>query len=395
MAASITSLTPSRAVVGESVVIAGTGFGATQGASTITINGVAVVTATPWSDTSITVVVPVGTTSGLVVVTVGGVVQDSASDGQRWLEIRDTTILSLENVKAQNEAADSSPEDQRVVDAKDNNDLAYLIYNTIWRGVNDFRLTLTTGLAVTTADVTGATTIYFTPHKGNRIALFNGRVWEVLTSAQASLAIGTITSDKNYDVFAYNASGTLTLEALAWTNDTTRATALVKQDGIWCKTGALTRRYVGTFRTTATTTTEDSAAKRFLFNADNRVERRLRLVEADASHSYSTATWRSWNNSTANRVQWLAGLAEDPVWLRGQGDINPSADGVTGFVGFALDATNTADHAVSISTDQEARVVASGGLTPALGFHFAQLTEYASGASVTFNWGGLDGRVMA
>ncbi len=45
-----------------------------------------------------------------------------------------------------------------------------------------------------------------------------------------------------------DSSGTPTLEALVWTNDTTRATALVRQDGVWSKTGALTRRYLGTVR---------------------------------------------------------------------------------------------------------------------------------------------------
>jgi len=69
---SITSLTPPSGPVGTPVTIAGTNFGASQGTSTVTFNGVAA-TPTSWSATSIVVPVPTGATTGNVVVTVGGV----------------------------------------------------------------------------------------------------------------------------------------------------------------------------------------------------------------------------------------------------------------------------------------------------------------------------------
>jgi hypothetical protein len=68
----VTSLTPSSGAIGASVVIAGSGFGATQGTSTVTFNGTTATTVGPWSDTSITAVVPVGATTGNVVVTTAG-----------------------------------------------------------------------------------------------------------------------------------------------------------------------------------------------------------------------------------------------------------------------------------------------------------------------------------
>jgi len=69
----ITSLTPNNGPVGTSVTIAGSNFGASQGASTVTFNGVAALPAnTTWSDTSITTLVPSGATTGNVAVTVGG-----------------------------------------------------------------------------------------------------------------------------------------------------------------------------------------------------------------------------------------------------------------------------------------------------------------------------------
>jgi hypothetical protein len=70
----VASVSPASGVVGASVTITGAGFGATQGSSTITFNGVAAApTPANWSDTSIVAPVPTGATTGNVVVTVGGI----------------------------------------------------------------------------------------------------------------------------------------------------------------------------------------------------------------------------------------------------------------------------------------------------------------------------------
>src|SRR5467141_321438 len=75
---SITSLNPTSGLVGTSVTVVGANFGATQGTSTVTFNGIAG-TPTSWSATSITAPVPAGATSGNVVVTVGGVASNGVS----------------------------------------------------------------------------------------------------------------------------------------------------------------------------------------------------------------------------------------------------------------------------------------------------------------------------
>ena len=72
----ITSLSPEEGAVGASVTVTGTGFGAAQGNSTVSFNGVVGVP-TSWSETAIQVPVPEGAASGPVVVTVG----DQASPG--------------------------------------------------------------------------------------------------------------------------------------------------------------------------------------------------------------------------------------------------------------------------------------------------------------------------
>jgi hypothetical protein len=68
----ISSLSPTSGAPGTSVTITGTNFGATQGASTVKFNGT-LATPTSWSSTTVRAPVPVGATSGNVVIHAGGV----------------------------------------------------------------------------------------------------------------------------------------------------------------------------------------------------------------------------------------------------------------------------------------------------------------------------------
>jgi len=75
---SITTLTPNSGTVGTSVTIAGANFGATQGTSAVTFNGIAT-TPTSWSATSIAAPVPNGAATGNVIVTVNGVASNGVA----------------------------------------------------------------------------------------------------------------------------------------------------------------------------------------------------------------------------------------------------------------------------------------------------------------------------
>lgn len=72
----IDNLSPTAGVIGTSVTISGTSFGASQGSSTVTFNGTTAVPSS-WSDTSIVAAVPASATTGPVIVNVGG----SSSNG--------------------------------------------------------------------------------------------------------------------------------------------------------------------------------------------------------------------------------------------------------------------------------------------------------------------------
>lgn len=175
------------------------------------------------------------------------------------------------------------------------------------------RLTLTSGTPVTTANVTGATTLYFTPFRGNFIDIYDGTRWVRYAFSELSIAVPATTSTL-YDVFVYNNAGTPALELLAWTNGTTRATALTTQNGVYVKSGDATRRYVGSMYTTGVSgQTADSDSNRFVWNYYNRVMRPLSCNDSTNSWTYSSSTIRQANGSTANQVNYVIGVSEDTV----------------------------------------------------------------------------------
>lgn len=251
------------------------------------------------------------------------------------------------------------------------------------------RLTLTSGTAVTTSDVTAATHVYVTPYRGNQIALYNGTTWVSYSFSEIDINLSLFTADKNYDVFCYdNGSGTVIAETVVWTSDTARATALTLQNGVYVKTGTTTKRYIGTFRTTSTIgQCEDSVTKRYVWNYYNRVNRDFLVLEATDTWTYATATIRPWNNSTSNRVGFVRGVSEDAVQLMFAA-MASQAGSVVAHIGMGLDSTTAFTVAAGATSQLGSTTVGSMFATytgkPSEGFHYLQLLERASGATVTF-----------
>lgn len=256
----------------------------------------------------------------------------------------------------------------------------------------DGRLTLESGVPISTSDQTAKTNIYFTPFHGNRVALYDGANWVMETFSELTLALGTIVDATNYDVFLDYNGGTLQLVlGTAWTNDTTRAVALVLQDGVYVLTGNTDHRYLGTFRTTATTTTEDSLAKRFVWNNQNRVPRRMQAaLETTNTWTYTTATWRQANANSANQLEFIIGLDEDIINAQLVAGSFSSTTGVGMSNGIGLDSTsspsNTSIPMTTGSGDIHTRTVDYRG-NPGIGYHFLAWLEN-SGASGTSTWQG-------
>lgn len=250
------------------------------------------------------------------------------------------------------------------------------------------RLTLTTNVPVTTSDVTAAGTLYWTPYKGNKITLFDGSgnpgVYEL---TQKSLSL-SLTSGSVYDIFAYNNSGTPTLESLVWSSATARATALALNKGMYVKSGDNTRVYLGTILASGTNQTEDSESKRYVFNYYNRVLRKLKAKDTTNSWAYTTASYREINAGTTygtSRVGLCIGYSEDIVSAIVTGVGTASSGNPSIAAGIGLDsATNVADinsPVVLTSVVGDAAHAWWSGY-PGIGLHYLAALEYG-GTNVT------------
>jgi hypothetical protein len=271
-------------------------------------------------------------------------------------------------------------------------------------GVAGGRLTLTTAVPVTTADVTGAGTIYYTPYIGNYISLFDGANWITHTFTEKSLAL-TATDAKNYDVFMYNNAGTLTMElSAAWATDTTRTDAIVLQNGVYVKSGATTRRYLGTFRASGSNVTEDSVTKRFVWNYQNRTQRCIRKGIVTTTWAYTTGAWRYSNNDSTFIIGMVCGLNEDSIHLINSTIFNSTNVGVvTAGLGVSLDSgtapSGTNIYVSAYGSGVPGYTASSFNEYPGVGYHFLASAEYGALGMTFFSldgaYGGMNGHLFS
>jgi hypothetical protein len=258
------------------------------------------------------------------------------------------------------------------------------------------RLTLTSGIPVTTADVVGATNLFFTPYGGNNISLWNGASWQTLTFNEVAMPLSGLIANRPYDVFAFINGGAVNLERLAWTSDTVRATALALQNGVLVRSGNATRRYLGTFYATGVTTTEDSSRNRYLWNYYNRVKRSMTVFDATASWTYSTLAWRQANGSTANQMNFVIGVSEDAVFASLMTSVQNSTITVrTVFNTMQIDGTNGATIFTFAGSGQTGtslyNITNIGEGFVSAGRHYLAWLEYGAGVD-TQTWHGGNAR---
>ena len=164
-----------------------------------------------------------------------------------------------------------------------------------------------------TSWTTSANTLWYVPYTSDKISLWNGASWrQYAFDNTTKLLISSLAASKIYDVFAYQVNGTVTLSAVQWTNNVTRATALVLLNGILVRSGMANMRYLGTVRTNTTAgTTSDLLTRRFVYNYYNQTTRPLSLGLANP-HTYATSAWRTWNNATGatNCLQLVTGVRQ-------------------------------------------------------------------------------------
>lgn len=181
--------------------------------------------------------------------------------------------------------------------------------------ISQGRLTLETGVPVSTSDQLAQSTLYYTPYLGDYVALYDtpNTRWDLFQFTERSLALGSLLADTIYDIFIYDNAGVITLEAVAWASSaygaSSRATAISQLNGIYVKSTD-NRRYLGAIMTTSVAgQCEDSLQRRFVWNVSNQITRPMRYNRSDA-HSYSAAVYRPFNNQDLLKVEFVSGLVQ-------------------------------------------------------------------------------------
>lgn len=259
---------------------------------------------------------------------------------------------------------------------------------------NGGRLTLTTLVPVTTADVTGAGTLYWTPYKSSLISLSTGGRIATIAQAEVSISLTGISTTAPTDVYGFLSSGALALELLVWTNDTTRATALTAPSAatpFYTKSGDATRRYLGTIYGSAANVCADSEANRYVWNNDNRIAKRTVTSDTTGSWTHATNSLAAMNGGNAAwRVDFVRGLDEDPIDFlvsvtcsKATGGAAAVAVGLDSTTAYATDAVGGIPNPASNAATHKARYCGN----PGIGKHFLSALQGSDDTSTATYYG--------
>jgi hypothetical protein len=287
------------------------------------------------------------------------------------------------------------------------------------------RLTLVSGTPVMSTEQANKTNIYYTPYVGATVPLYDGTGWYEMSFTELTLALAASANwaaNSNYDLFLFNDSGTLRLlTGPVWTNDTTRATDIGLVSGIYTNSASMTGRYgasstvtvgqylgtyVGTMRTTGsagTTTWElggtaanGDIVRYFLWNCYNGVEPNGWCRDSTSNWTYSSTTYRPFNNSQTNRVEFVLGDASATIFGAFSCMCYVPADSRYGAVALALDSitafvapSTRANFYAGGLNELQSPVFCNYNGTPGLGFHYLQGMESGHGSGFGF-YGGSD-----
>jgi hypothetical protein len=250
------------------------------------------------------------------------------------------------------------------------------------------RLTLTAGTAVTISDVTAATLVQWSPYGGNLIGLYTGSEWVTVPFSETTCVVPS-TSSTPFDIWcSLTTAGGVVIDTTSWTNDTTRATALTLQNGVYVKTGDPGRRYLGTGRTTTTPgQTQDATSGRFLWNYYNRVKRKA-TGSFSTGRTTTSTSFTELNTEIQNK--WIVGVLENDVDVSVAGGCDNSAPGQVS-TAVAIDSTTSAARAqIHGSTSASARLTIGmvHSYTPtAVGYHYSTVLGMVSAGTGTWYGG--------
>ena len=275
------------------------------------------------------------------------------------------------------------------------------------------RLTLTSGAPVMNADVSAAAAVYYTPAIGNLCPIYNGSLFQMRSFAELTLTLqanSNYAASAIYDCFIFDSSGTVTFGiGPAWSTATAGSgargtgagtTELQKINGIWTNKVQITARNAGSTYTVAANqgtyvgsifmdasngqvsahVTYGQSRKWGLWNAYNRQPIALKAGDGTASWTYTSATFRPSNNSTANSLTVFAGLPEESFDVEFFQAMSASS---TQQVGIGWNSTTTTSGTRGGGGGASSQMVARHVNVPAIGINTVTALESAISASIT------------
>ncbi len=221
-------------------------------------------------------------------------------------------------------------------------------------------LTPTSGTPVITSDVTAGTSVYYTPFIGNLVPIYDGTQFNVLQFAELTLTLNSNhVANGIYDCFIISDGGTVRIvTGPVWNTVTAGAgargtgagtTELVRTNGLYTNAYTMTARngattypvnahagtYVGSILIDGSAG-QISCKRSFgqsriwgIWNSYNRKTVTILAGDATASWSYTTATIRASNGSSANSITTLSGLAEEYMSITFAQKIRASTNATT------------------------------------------------------------------
>jgi hypothetical protein len=231
-------------------------------------------------------------------------------------------------------------------------------------------------------------------HTGNQITVISSGVAKVMESGDLTIPCPAV-ANQMYDVYVYDNGGTLAAELVAWTNDASRAVALLRQaNGLICKNGDATRRWIGSFRTTSAGNTEDSVTRRYISNFYNKVTKHMRVTEPTDSWAYTAIAYRQANANPANQLDFVvADYGSAHVRAHVIGLVSNSTGNLQQYVSIGYDSATTAfpgvvgQSMVSFTASAAQPVIAHLSMYAATGRHVLTWLEAAWPAGATTWYG--------
>lgn len=276
-------------------------------------------------------------------------------------------------------------------------------------------LTLTSGTPVITSDVTGASSVFYTPYVGNLVPIYNGTFFISTVFPELTLTLNNPAHAANgiYDVFIFNNSGSAAIgTGPVWTGTTpgscTRGsgagtTQISRLNGIFVNTVAITLRngastfsvalnqatYVGSIwidNTNAQTSchiTFGQNRKFGVWNCYNRTNIMLKSGQSGGNWgpganrafnaqpaSYTASFWNVGSGTTVNGSTPFVGLTEERVVCRLNVDLAALANAANGNFGIVV---NNITNAGLVGTSGGYNAGAAGN-----GFQINLLCDYSA-----------------